>query len=351
MTPISWQRVGELERKSLNLRRVLVLLIAGPGILNLFFGINFSLLFISACLALAGRLFRYLQTVSMDLKNLTQGLAAEEQVFQWLELLPCDWSVERRIEVDNADIDLLVTTPQGVTVAIEIKSHEGEIRLLDNKLIRKGNYDLDGDFISILKKRASKLALRRGLPSIACVIVFTRANLRVPQASVDGVFVRDLMELIPLLHKIDTQTRKFNAIRSINQNQELVEVVAEEEESYEPVLNCNPEPVSLEILMKDIGFNVSHDYRAKLHQCFRCKEWIVVFTWSEHEMWSEAMPPKPIPRSIKYRYSKSLQRKYWVNTCQKCGATQGDSFVHQGQKNDQETWKFIYNSAPIYFKG
>ncbi|MBP7861547.1 NERD domain-containing protein [bacterium] len=351
MTSISWQRVGELERQSSNLRKVLIVLIAGPGIINLFFGVNFSLLFISACLALAARLFRHLQSVSMDVENLTQGLAAEEQVFHWLELLPCDWSVERRIEVDGADIDLLVTTPNGVSVAIEVKSHEGEIRLLNNKLIRKGNYNLDGDFISVLKKRASKLAMRRGLPSIACVIVFTRAKLEVPHASVDGVFVRDLMELIPFLHKIDTQTRKFNAIRSINKNIELTQVVAEEEEPYETVLNCNPELVSLENLIRNIGFYVSHDYSAKLHQCYRCKEWIVVFTWQDHEMWSEAMPPKPIPRSIKYRYSKSLHKKYWVNTCQKCGATQGDSFVHQGQKNDQESWTFIYNSAPIYFKG
>lgn len=343
MTPISWQRVGELERKSLNLRRVLILLIVGPGILNLFFGINFSLLFLSACLALAARLFRHLNTVSMELRMLAQGLEAEDQVFQWLELLPADWSVERRIEVDSADIDLLVTSPQKVTIAIEVKSHDGNIRLKDNKLIRLGDYGLDGDFISVLKKRASKLALNRGLPSIACVIVFTKANLNVPQASVDGVFVRDLMQLIPLLHKIDTQTRKFNALRSIKNNQDLIEVVAEEEEPYEPILNCNPEPVSLENLIKQIGFYVSHDYSAKLHQCYKCREWIVVFTWQEHEMWSQAMPPKPIPRSIKYRYSNSLQHKYWVNTCQKCGATQGDSFIYQANENFKQNWTSIYN--------
>jgi len=346
MAPISWQRVDELERKTSGLRKILIVLIAGPSILNLFFGINVSLLFVSACIALAARIFRHLDSISKELKQLTQGLIAEDQVFNWLEMLPPDWSIERRIEIDYADIDLFVTTPQGISVAIEVKSHTGCIKLKDNKLIRIGKFELEGDFIDTLKKRASKLALKRGLPSIACVIVFTNAELKVPHACVDGVFVRNLVELIPFLHKIDTQTRKYNAVRSIRYNQDLVnvveniDVVAEVEESYAPTFDATPDSelksVALKELVADLRFYVSFQYSAKLHQCYKCKEYIVVFSWSEHEMWPEAMPPKPIPRSLKYRYSKSLQKKYWVNTCQKCGATQGDSFVYPRRDYDLE---------------
>ncbi|MCW5822298.1 MAG: NERD domain-containing protein [Cyanobacteria bacterium TGS_CYA1] len=348
MAPITWQQVGELERQSSKLRKILIVLIAGPSILNLFFGINLSLWFISACLALAARIFRQLESVSKDLKHLSQGLEAEDQVYNWLELLPPDWNVERRIEVDNADIDILVTTPQQVTIAIEVKSHKGIIRLEDNKLIREGMYKLESDFISVLKKRASALALKRGLPSIACVIVFTNARLKVPHAGIDGVFVRDLIELIPFMHKIDTQTRKFNALRRIKNNLDFSCAVKEEEESYEPP-KANSENVSLEQLIESLGFLVSDAYSAKPHKCYKCREFIVVFTWSDHQMWSGMMPPKPIPRSLKYRYSASLQKKYWVNTCQKCGATQGDSFVHSSSKYGQnEIWTPISDATPSY---
>lgn len=352
MTPITWQRVSELERQSANLRKILILLVAGPGLLNLFFGINLSLWFISACLALAVRLFRHLETVSKDLKQLVQGLEAEDLVYNWLELLPGDWIVERRIEIDNADIDLLVTTPQQITVAIEVKSHKGNIRLENNQLVRDGFYRLESDFISVLRKRANKLACKRGLPSIACVIVFTNAKLNVTNAGIDGVFVRDLFELIPFLHKIDTQTRKFNAVRQIKYKDVLVDVVAEKEEGYEPVKEVSGQKkVSLAESLDKLGFYVSPDYRARLHQCYRCREYIVVFTWLEHEMWSQAMPPKPIPRSIKYRYSKSLQKKYWVNTCQQCGATQGDGFVHSQKDFDhEEIWIPIKSSTPCYLR-
>lgn len=356
MAPISWQQVGELERQSSKLRKILIVLIAGPGILNLFFGVNLSLWFISACLALAARIFRQLESISKDLKQLSQGLEAEDQVYNWLELLPPDWSVERRIEIENADIDLLVTTPQGVTVAIEVKSHKGTVKLENNKLIREGQYEFDSDFISVLKKRASILALKRGLPSIACVIVFTNAKLKVPHAGVDGVFVRDLIELIPFLHKIDTQTRKYNALRRIKNNLDFSCVVKEEEESYEPPFKDDSnkkkiENLSLDQSLKSLGFFVSDAYRARQHQCYKCRELIVVFTWRDHQMWSQEMPPKPIPRSLKYRYSKSLHKKYWVNTCQKCGATQGDSFVHSSNKYGQnEIWKPIGDETPGYMR-
>lgn len=349
MAAISWHRVSELEIQYSNLRRILIVLVAGPGILNLLFGITLSLWFISACLALALRVFRHLDTISQELKRLSQGLHAEDLVYNWLELLPPDWSVERRIEIDNADIDLLVTTPQGITVAIEVKSHRGNIKLENNKLIREGSYELDSDFIEILKKRASKLALRRGLPSIACVIVFTNAKLNVPQAGVNGVFIRDLIELIPFLHKIDTQTRKFNALRRAKYGQELVQVVAEKEENYEycKTRDSISKEFSLTKMLRSLSFYVSDKYRVKPHQCFRCHEMVVVFTWDEHAMCSQAMPPRPIPRSVKYRYSRSLQKKYWVNTCHNCGATLADSFVYSKSCIQEEGWMRVADFAPV----
>lgn len=325
---ISWQRVQLLEQRYYHLRKALILLVLSPGILTLFFGVSLPMWFISACLACAIRIFRYLKTLTCEMKILSQGLEAEDLVFQCLSLLPPDWKMERRVVVGHADIDLLVTSPQGVVIAVEVKSHRGEIQFKKNSLVRMGYFGLEGDFLEILRKRSQLLAVERGLPSITCIIVFTQAKLFVPNASIDGVFVRDLSGLMPLLHSLDTNTRKFNALRS---GRKYIDVVAEKEAKYE--LSSQLQPLSLEMLLERMNFDSSlltlTSYKVKRHICYKCSQPIVVFSWEGHTMWPDDMPPQPSPRSIKFRYCQSLQKRYWVNTCQSCGATLGDSFVYK----------------------
>ncbi len=338
---ISWQRVQFLERRYSSLRKALILLILSPGILTLFFGISLPLWFISACLAAAARIFKQLRTIATEIKTLAQGLQAEDLVFQWLSLLPREWQIERNIMVNSADIDLLVTTPQGIVIAIEVKSHKGEIRLDDNQLVRDGNFSLEGDFLEILRKRSQHLAFMRELPAITCIIVFTQAKVHVPQASIDGVFVRDLCGLIPLLHSLDTNTRKFNALRT---GKNLVQVVAEERQTYkishtehlEQRFDAAPPPLGPLLSKLDLDPLSLPLFKVKSQICYKCNMPTIVFNWQGHTLYPEEMPPQPSPRSIKYRYCKGLKRKYWVNTCQTCGAKQGDSFLYKNKKQESD---------------
>jgi hypothetical protein len=75
-------------------------------------------------------------------------------------------------------------------------------------------------------------------------------------------------------------------------------------------------------------------YRYSICSCYRCKKHIIVFTWpkendddDENEN-TEIVLPKPMPRTLQYRYSKMAHSKYLANTCPYCNALQGDFFLH-----------------------
>ena len=68
-------------------------------------------------------------------------------------------------------------------------------------------------------------------------------------------------------------------------------------------------------------------YRYGLHQCWKCKQRILVFAWGDDE-WSTKKPLVcPIPRTIQYRYSSTVGDKYWANVCHHCDSIQGDWFL------------------------
>jgi hypothetical protein len=66
-------------------------------------------------------------------------------------------------------------------------------------------------------------------------------------------------------------------------------------------------------------------YRYGFCECWRCKREIIVYAWPKISEWDYSAPKvKPIPRTIQYRYSRTVSRKYWVNTCPRCKSIQGD---------------------------
>ncbi len=70
-------------------------------------------------------------------------------------------------------------------------------------------------------------------------------------------------------------------------------------------------------------------YRYGITTCWKCKRVIIVFTWPEKEFYVNSVPKvKPYPRTIQYRYSRSIGEKYWVNTCPYCHSIQGDFFLY-----------------------
>jgi hypothetical protein len=70
-------------------------------------------------------------------------------------------------------------------------------------------------------------------------------------------------------------------------------------------------------------------YRYAPTRCWRCKKEILAFTWPDHEMHSEELPSDHSPpKTLRYRFSKTVGGKYWVNTCPYCKQIQGDWFLH-----------------------
>jgi len=67
-------------------------------------------------------------------------------------------------------------------------------------------------------------------------------------------------------------------------------------------------------------------YRYGITRCWKCKAEILVFFWSS-ESWAEAAPPPPRPRTVQWRFSRTIGSSYWANTCPFCGAIQGDWFL------------------------
>ncbi len=69
-------------------------------------------------------------------------------------------------------------------------------------------------------------------------------------------------------------------------------------------------------------------YRYGFWECWKCKREIILFAWPKTSDWDKSAPKvKPIPRTIQYRYSKTVAGRYWVNTCPYCKSIQGDWFL------------------------
>ncbi len=69
-------------------------------------------------------------------------------------------------------------------------------------------------------------------------------------------------------------------------------------------------------------------YRYGFWECWKCKREIILFAWPKTSDWDKSAPKvKPIPRTIQYRYSKTVADRYWVNTCPYCKSIQGDWFL------------------------
>ena len=87
--------------------------------------------------------------------------------------------------------------------------------------------------------------------------------------------------------------------------------------------------VRCEKLARQTGISLPQaDYRYAPAFCWRCKREILVFTWANHSSFAKKLPATPPPKSLHYRYSKTVRDKYWANTCPYCRAIQGDWFLH-----------------------
>jgi hypothetical protein len=70
-------------------------------------------------------------------------------------------------------------------------------------------------------------------------------------------------------------------------------------------------------------------YRYGFCNCWKCNREIIVFAWPNESSHDNIQPKiTPIPKTIQYRFSKTVGDKYWANVCQYCQSIQGDFFLY-----------------------
>jgi hypothetical protein len=65
-------------------------------------------------------------------------------------------------------------------------------------------------------------------------------------------------------------------------------------------------------------------YLAAVYACYRCQKKTPVFAWTRGQHHEVRKPPQPQPRTIQWRYTRTVGHRYWANTCAHCGWGFGD---------------------------
>lgn len=87
----------------------------------------------------------------------------------------------------------------------------------------------------------------------------------------------------------------------------------------------------LEQTAKECGIDLpltDSSYEYALHTCYKCDRQMIVFNWSNSELWEKEVPPEPIPKIVQLRYTKTIDESYWTNVCPFCDSVQGDWYLN-----------------------
>jgi len=77
-----------------------------------------------------------------------------------------------------------------------------------------------------------------------------------------------------------------------------------------------------------ISLPTESKYEYAVHTCYKCTKLMIVFDWSNSEIWSNKEPPKPIPKTVQKRHTKTIGESYWANVCPFCDSVQGDWYLN-----------------------
>jgi hypothetical protein len=298
------------------------------------------------------------------------GAEGEEVVASVLRSLPPEWKVIRNLETPNlGDIDFIVIAPDQKAFAIEAKSHRGQVvsagaaihRVLDGR-----ESVFEKDFLAQTMREALSAREHLKLPFVVPILVFARAKVIFSDRKLRGVFVLQADELIDFLLSMQANDPPaLSAARPVSP----VSVPAvppqtvAPQQIFVPPRTASPKPTRIsgstaiavstcrvgdmsdiekflngecdesceimELAVKLKYGDIDEPYRVKAHSCWQCHSRILVFTWTGHYLWCLDRPPAPIPRTVKWSWSSSVNHSYWANTCPCCEAVQGDFFVHE----------------------
>ncbi len=157
------------------------------------------------CLFLALARFLYLEFRSMRQAALRaeKGGRAEDRVADLLsEFRDSGWKIEQNVLLPReGDVDFVVTSPNQIVFAIDVKSHAGIITENDRQLLRDDK-PLDKDVIASVRRQAALVSSQKGCGIVVPVIAFTRAKLSLSNETVDGVYVTKANQLIETLFRV-----------------------------------------------------------------------------------------------------------------------------------------------------
>ena len=128
---------------------------------------------------------------SFSLK-ISRSIDAQEKLGKKLTELPSSWRFETNISLPNlGELDFLVFGPGEKIFAIEVKSHFGEVLMVQEKLKRKINdkiISFEKDFIRQVELETKAVKELRGFKEVTSVLLFSNATLDLK----DKVKIRDV---------------------------------------------------------------------------------------------------------------------------------------------------------------
>ena len=147
-----------------------------------------------------------------------QGAQGERDVAEELVKLE-GWSVEAGLYFENfGDIDFFLTSPNGTSIIIDVKSHRGEV-LYSNEskaLVREHeslSKAFEKDFLKSARRQAAMMCEQRQLKWVVPVIVFSNARVKLDNTCVNNVFVLEQRDLVDTLIDIDARETRIRIER------------------------------------------------------------------------------------------------------------------------------------------
>lgn len=157
------------------------------------------------CFMLAGARVSYIKyrQKESDVSRAEYGARAEDEIAAILSKLPPGWVCERNIPMQGVgDVDFFLSGPSGKFFTLDVKAHSGQVGFDGRALTRtgaRGTGQFERDFLGSAMRQALGMRERRACPFVTPVIVFSRADLLLPERKLRGVHVITKGELLDFL--------------------------------------------------------------------------------------------------------------------------------------------------------
>lgn len=93
-------------------------------------------------------------------------------------------------------------------------------------------------------------------------------------------------------------------------------------------------------------------YRTTVDTCYHCSKDFLIFDWPGR-VEDDSIPKSPRPKTLRHQYSKTVNRKYWANTCPRCNYFIGEFYqpdlLNEFSVDSVESYKADMKTLAIKF--